>query len=144
MQQFGEFVVNHWGLFIALAVILASLIGLEVKRHLRGIKDVEPVEATRLLYREEAVLLDVRNEADFKSGHIVNAAHIPLDALENRLKELEKFKGKPIIAYCGTGDSSAKACTLLRKRGFDPVYHLGGGLMAWKNADLPLERKKRG
>jgi len=140
--QISEFVVRHWELFAALAAILVLLIGSEVQRRLSGLSDVGPTEATRLINRENAVLLDVREDKEYKEGYIADAVHIPLDALNDRIRELDKYKDRPVLAYCRSGQRSARAGGLLRKQGFERVYNLGGGIQAWQNANLPVRRKK--
>ncbi len=100
-----------------------------------------PAEATLLMNREDAVVLDVRETSEWGSGHIGGARHITLGQLENRLSELEKFKEKPIIVVCATGNRSASACGNLKKHGFNKVFSLGGGVSAWRDASLPLTTK---
>ena len=66
--------------------------------------------------------------------------NIPLNGLGNNLKQLEKHKGKPIVAVCRSGSRSNAACRLLRKQGFEHVKNLRGGMMAWESANLPVKR----
>ncbi|MEO7558058.1 MAG: rhodanese-like domain-containing protein [Gammaproteobacteria bacterium] len=141
MQQITTFILNHWELFLALVVILALLASTGLSHNLLGFKELQPPELTQMVNHQNAVVLDVREDKEFGEGHIVNAVHVPLSTLEVRLKTLEKFKGRPIITTCQTGDRSARAAALLRKHGFEPVYKLAGGLMAWRGAKLPLSTK---
>ncbi|MGA7801735.1 MAG: rhodanese-like domain-containing protein [Gammaproteobacteria bacterium] len=138
--QLSEFVVRHWELVAALAALLTLLVGNEIQRKLRGIKDVGPVETTQMLNHKDALLLDVREEKEYRDGHIGEAVHIPLAALAGRIGELDKYKSRPVVAYCRSGQRSARAGAMLRKQGFE-VYNLGGGMMAWQNANLPTTRK---
>ena len=138
MQQFFAFVVNHWILFLALVVISVLLAATLLSEVLLGFKSVTPAAATQLINREGAVVLDVREEREFRAGHIVNAVHVPLTALEARLKELDKMRETPLIVTCQNGQFSARAGDILRKHGFTKIYKLGGGLMTWKDANLPL------
>ena len=140
MARIVEFVVHHWLLVAAAAAILILLIVTELKRKVLGFKDVAPDEAVRLINRENAVVLDVREDRDFEAGHIINAVHVPLGLLDARAAQLEKHKGRPIIVCCKAGQESAQAGVTLRGQGFDPVYKLGGGMAAWKSANLPLEK----
>lgn len=103
-------------------------------------KQVGTLEATQLINRNDAVIVDVREDSEFAQGHIPNAKHIPLRQLPSRLKELEKFKAKPIIVNCRSGNRSAKACGILNKHGFENVHNLAGGITAWAQAGLPLEK----
>lgn len=141
MEQFLEFVGNHWTLFVALFVILALLIWTVVYAGLQGVSKVDPLDATRLINHEDAVVLDVRGNDEYKQGHIVNSLHIPLNALANQTHKLEKYKARPIIAICRSGQQSASACATLRQHGFEKVYNLNGGIVAWQNASLPLTKR---
>ena len=100
-----------------------------------------PAEATLMMNREDALVLDVRETGEWSSGHITGARHITLAQLEKRLSELDKFKEKPIIVVCATGNRSSSACGQLKKHGFDKVYSLGGGVSSWIEANLPLTTK---
>lgn len=102
---------------------------------------VSPVQATLLINREDAIVLDVREAAEFAQGHIPNSRHIPLAQLDKRLTELEKFKGRTIIVNCASGNRSGAACAALRKRGFEKVFNLAGGIGAWDQAGLPVTKK---
>lgn len=141
MAQFGDFVANHWMLVSALVFIVTLIVVTELKRKVLGFADIKPQEAVRLMNQEEAIALDVRDDKEFRSGHILNAVHIPLPLLEERLQELDAQKDKPVIAYCRTGQRSAQAAVVLRKQGFERVYKLGGGVLAWQGAGLPLTKK---
>ncbi len=142
MSQYITFVTNHWELFLALVVILGLLAGNTFSSRLRGYRTVTPQEATQLINREDAVVVDVREDSEYHGGHIINALHIPLGHVQQRVGELEKHKDKPIIVGCRSGQRSARACGVLKKAGFDNVYNLGGGVLAWQNAGLPLSKKK--
>lgn len=141
MHQYVTFVVHHWELFVALVVILGLLAASSFTDGLRGFRGVSPAEATQLINRQDALVLDTREDGEYRGGHILNSVHIPLDNLDARIGELEKFKGKPIIVGCRSGQRSARACTKLRKNGFEQVYNLTGGVLAWQNANLPLVKK---
>lgn len=108
---------------------------------LRGFSSIHPSMATQLINRENALILDVREDNEYREGHIVNSVHIPVGYLGDRMKELEKFKDRPIIVGCRSGQRSSQACTILKKQGFDTVYNLNGGILAWKNDNLPLTKK---
>lgn len=142
MNQYIEFATNHLYLTTAFIVISLMLIYSFIGNRLRGFGSTAPAEAIRLINRENAVVLDVREENEFLSGHIVNSIHIPLNFLKERLADLEKHKGKPIIVGCRSGQRSATACSLLKKQGFEQVYNLQGGVAAWQNDNLPLVKKK--
>lgn len=141
MEQFVEFVGNHMMLFVATTVVLVLLIHNLVST---GGKDtINPQQATDLINREEAVVLDVRPMNDYAAGHIINSRNIPLNALSKQLHTLDKFKQQPVIVTCRSGAQSGGACKTLRKEGFEKVYNLQGGVLAWQSANLPISKKKR-
>ncbi len=140
LQNLPEFIVNHWVLFLVLVTTLALL----THNLIRGSKgSVDPQGATDLINRREALVVDVRPLADFAQGHILNAINIPMNGFKNQIATLHKHKGKPIVISCRSGAQSATACQHLRKEGFEEVFNLRGGIMAWQNANLPVTRKKR-
>lgn len=141
MNQFIEFALKNWLLFAALAAILALLIGGEILRKFRGVSTLNPTQALQLMNNQDAMVLDIRDSGDYRAGHIPHARHVPLNNLKDRLGELGKSKDRPIIVYCQSGSRSSTACTLLKKNGFAKVHHLGGGIMAWQNANLPINKK---
>lgn len=142
MPQFIEFIINHWILWTAFFVLLGLLLGGEIQRRRYGIAQVGPTQAIQILNREGALLLDVREDKELaETGRIPHARHIPLSRLNERLAELKAGKDKPVVAYCRSGSRSNKAATQLRKAGYEQVYNLAGGILAWENANLPLSRK---
>jgi len=106
-----------------------------------NVENLTVAQATLLMNREDALVLDVRETGEWSSGHITGARHITLAQLEKRMSELEKFKEKPIIVICATGNRSSSACGQLRKGGFAKVFNLAGGVSAWREANLPLTTK---
>ena len=107
---------------------------------LSGVKQIGPQEAVMLINRQDALVLDVREQSEFVDGHIAKARHIPVGALAQRLGELEKHKDKAIVAVCRSGNRSGIACGTLRKAGFQNLHNLAGGMMAWDQAGLPKEK----
>lgn len=101
---------------------------------LSGFREVGPSEAARLVEQEGAVLIDVRERSEWSRGHIPGARHLPLGQLAVRLPELEDLRTRPVVVQCQSGTRSAMAARMLRQAGFERVYNLGGGLMAWRMA----------
>jgi len=125
-------------LLIGLAIGSAVMLILPtLKRGASGVANVSPTEAVMLINRSNAVVIDVRDDAEYAAGHITDAKHIPLAQLQDRIKELHKFKDKPLLVHCQGGVRSAKACELLKKNEFTKVHNLEGGLNAWVQAKLP-------
>lgn len=136
-----EFTGNHPILILAFFGTLGALIYSEVSRRASGMKSVGPIEATQLSNRQDAVFLDIREDSEYKGGHIPDAIHIPLKQLPDRVAELNKFKNKPVIAYCRSGTRTSGATGILKKHGFENVYNLGGGMLAWQKDNLPVSTK---
>lgn len=109
-----------------------------LKRGATGIANLSPSEAVLLMNRSNAIVVDVREATEYAQGHITDARHIPLAELEARLKEINRYKEKPILVHCQGGVRSAKACSVLAKHGFSKLYNLQGGLNAWQQAKLPV------
>lgn len=109
-----------------------------LKKSAGGVPNLTTAEAINLINRSHAIVLDVREDAEFANGHIVDAKHIPVDKLAERLNELAKYKDKPILVNCQRGMRTAKACDILRKAEFTQVHVLQGGLDAWLEAKLPV------
>ena len=106
-----------------------------------GSGGISITDATLLINREDALVLDVRETSEWSTGHIPNARHVALGQLEKHVSELEKFKGKPIIVCCASGNRSSSACATLKKAGFERVFSLNGGIGGWKGAGLPVTAK---
>jgi rhodanese-related sulfurtransferase len=109
---------------------------------LRGNKaEVSPAAATLMMNREDAVILDVRETAEWSGGHIANARHIALGQIDKHLVEIDKLKQTPVIVCCATGGRAQSAREKLVKAGFEKVFNLAGGIAAWSEAGLPLTKK---
>ena len=101
---------------------------------------VTTLQATQLINQGKAIVVDVREPAEFSAGHLRDAKNIPLGELSNRIGELDKFKSKAIIAVCQSGTRSAKAAGQLKKAGFNEAFSLDGGIAAWQAQGLPLTK----
>ncbi len=137
MEQLFEFVGNHYILSGVFVVLVALFVRNEVQR---GGRSVSAQQLVDLINREGAVVLDVRDKKDFGEGHIVDALNIPHAAIASRMGELEKHKVKPVVVACKMGQHSGAVGTVLRKAGFENVARLRGGIMEWRNQNLPVVR----
>lgn len=137
-----EFLQANWQ-WAALAAVSGGWLLFDMIRSQGDKTLVSPVEATLLINREDAVLIDVRDQGEFTQGHLPNARHIPLSEVAQRTGELEKFKSRPLIVYCASGARSATAIATLRKAGFDKLYNLRGGIYEWEKAGQPVSRNKK-
>ena len=140
INQLTEFTGNHTLLVLALIIIIAMLLGGEIQARISGIKAVAPGEATRMINHDNAIMIDMRDDKDYREGHIVNAIHAPAGS-GNDSGKLEKYRDKPVIVYCQRGQRSTAYCSKLKKQGFGSVYNLKGGLLAWQKDALPLSKK---
>jgi rhodanese-related sulfurtransferase len=131
---------NIWLILIA----VASGIGLvwpSIAKRLSGIPQVGVAEAVTLINRRDAIVLDVREQSEHDKGRIANARLIPAGQLKTRVGELEKFKDRPILVHCATGNRSQGAAATLKGAGFKEVFNLQGGMGAWEQAGMPVEKK---
>lgn len=141
MERLPEFISNHLFLVSLFVSLLMLLLWNVFGGTLSGVKQVLPAELTRLVNRENAVLVDLRPAADFETSHILGALNIPHGELEDRQKELEKYNTQPLVFYCASGAVSARISRTFLSRGFEQVHCLKGGLPSWQNANLPLTRE---
>jgi rhodanese-related sulfurtransferase len=135
-----SFVQSNWMLIVVFLLSGGMLVWPLVQRRFTPVKDVTSAEATQLLNRRNAVLLDVREPKEFEGGRLPNAVHIPLSQLAGRTSELAKLVARPVVAYCETGRRSPGAAGVLSKAGFQEIYSLHGGIAAWKKDGLPVEK----
>jgi len=103
-----------------------------------GVTNVSPTEAVVLMNRGKPLILDVRNADEFAAGHIQGAKHIPVAELLSRIKEIEKFKDKPVLVHCQKGPRAKAACAILRGQQFTQIHNLEGGLAGWVEAKMPV------
>jgi rhodanese-related sulfurtransferase len=141
MQEYIEFAGRHTLLFVALAAVIALIIMTELRRIMKGYKEVIPSEAVMLINKKDAMVLDIREADELGQGSIIDSKHIALSALPERLDSLSKDKDKPILVFCKMGNRSAQACKLLLKNSYTNVFGLKGGINAWVNDQLPVSKK---
>lgn len=134
-----EFVQNNL-LLIAVAFVSGAMLLWPLVRRGAGGPWVSTLQATHLINREDALVLDVREPAEYAKGHILGAKNTPLADLERRLPELAKFKARPVIVLCESGNRATNAIGILRRNGFDRAFNLAGGLAAWQQAGLPVAK----
>lgn len=133
-----EFVQNNLLLFVV-AFVSGAMLLWPLFRRTAGGPWVSAAEATHRINREDALVIDVRDPGEYGAGHILGAKNVPLSRLDDG--ELAKRKERPVIVYCDGGERSSKAMAALKKQGFTRVANLSGGLRAWQQAGLPVEKK---
>lgn len=137
-----EFIVNNLALVALFVVSGAMLVWPELSRlgFAGGSRQVGTLDATRLMNQNNSLVLDVREAKEFAEGHLPKSRHIPLAELAARTGEIAKFKERPVLLTCRTGARSTGAARALGKAGFTQVFQLKGGIAAWREAGLPIEK----
>ena len=135
-----EFVTRNWPIALVFVVSGALLLWPLVQRRLAPARDIGTLDATRLLNKENPLVLDVREPAEFAGGRLPNAMHIPLSQLKDRAGEIAKHAARPVIVYCDRGVRGGAAVAALTRIGFTHVQSLRGGFRAWKDAGLPIAK----
>ncbi len=144
MADLIDFATRNWFLFAALAAVGFMLILGEIKRIRSGITPLSAQHILRLINDDEqqVAIIDVREPAEYKQGHLPDAHNIPWSEWARRVHELDKYKNGAIVVYCAQGMRSTDAAAALRKAGFTQVHTLLNGLLSWQEANLPLRKKK--
>ena len=140
MEQFGQFILNHLGLWVALIIILTLVLVNEWLGQKNKAKELSTSEAVKLMNDESAKVFDLREPDAFKAGHIMGAIRVDQNELEK--DSLKKHKQQPIILVCNRGLQSQTAATKLRDQEFQKIYVLSGGMNSWMSADLPIIKGK--
>ena len=128
------------GVLFAVALVSGAMLLWPLVRRGTGGPWVNTTRATEMINREDALMVDVRDPAEYGAGHILGAKSVPLSRVEEGASELDKRKDRPLIVYCDGGDRAAKAAAALKKQGFSRVANLAGGIGAWRQAGLPVEK----
>ncbi len=133
-----NFIIDNWYLFfIALAsggMLLAPLV-----REAAG-GTLTPANAVLLINREKAVVIDVSEPEEFAAGHVGGAKNVPLAQLEERLPMVVKNKALPLVLVCAKGARAQRAVGVAQKLGYDKAQALAGGMKAWRDASMPVEK----
>jgi rhodanese-related sulfurtransferase len=142
VQQFSEFVINNPLLFAALFVVLILLIKAELDHQVNKGLLVSPASAIRLINNhDDALIIDIRAAADYKKGHIKGAKNVHLSDFASSIEAFSDYKNKPVLLYCNSGSTTRRAVKLLKNAGYENINDLEGGIVAWKEANMPLSKK---
>jgi rhodanese-related sulfurtransferase len=125
-------------LFIAAAAISGFMLLWPKLGRGSGDSVVSPLEATQLINHRNAIIVDLRDEKAYAAGSLANARHAPFAELKARVAELVRFKARPVVVLCQTGQQSGRAVATFKEGGFEEAYALAGGIEAWQKAGLPL------
>ncbi len=143
MDQYIEFVTNHYLLSFSLVCVIFLLIQDLISNSFNGFESVSPLIAVTKMDNPKTVVIDVREPNEFPKSHIENAINIPLGKLEEKLPTLEKYKTHPLIVTCQTGARSVPACKILTKAGFEQVFSMAGGMQSWEENKLPIKNSSK-
>ncbi|MCA0403299.1 MAG: rhodanese-like domain-containing protein [Proteobacteria bacterium] len=139
MEHMGQFITNHWELWLALIVVLSLIYINELVSQKKKAKEVSPQAAVGLINNSDAAIIDLRDVENFKNGHIIDA----IRATETDFSKpgFEKYKKTPFILVCAKGLQASTIATKLKDQGFN-AFVLTGGMTAWQAADLPVVKGK--
>lgn len=104
----------------------------------KGHKEIGPGELNDMLAKSEALLVDVREADEFAAGHIAGAINLPLSTFS--ADQVPHPQGKTVVLQCAGGKRSGMALDKCKTAQAAIDTHLGGGIMAWANAGLPIVR----
>ena len=137
-EELLAFAGRHAFYAIALVGITIALLYTEIARLFRPYKALRPAALTALINRENALVVDFSGTAEFEKGHIPGSKNVVMSQFDPESKLLANAKALPVVAVCRTGQASSGAAKRLKDAGFEHVYWLDGGILAWQQADLPL------
>lgn len=140
MDRYLEFILNHYILSLALAVVTYLLIQEFLDTAFKKYDYLSPLLAVAKMNDSDTVVIDVREPHEFIESHIEQAINLPLGKLPEELAKIANHKDKPILISCQTGTRSASAGKILTKAGFEHVFVITGGMQAWeKDYKLPVK-----
>jgi rhodanese-related sulfurtransferase len=135
---FVKFFIDNWYLLVVALASGSMLLWPSVRG--AGAGSLSPAQAVQLINREKAVVIDVCEADEFSAGHVVGSKNVPLGQLEERLPALVKNKALPVVLVCASGARANRAVAVAKKLGYDKAEALAGGLKAWREASMPVEK----
>ncbi len=135
MNQFSEFIIHHWPLWVAFFILLLLVFANEFISQKKKAKEISPQIAVDLINNEDALVIDLRDKDAFKNGHIIDSIHASAEDFNQN--KMDKYKNKNLILICAKGLQAPNVAAKIKTLGFNPRV-LSGGIAAWQNADLPL------
>ncbi|WP_159911223.1 rhodanese-like domain-containing protein [Pantoea sp. 18069] len=133
-----NFIIDNWYL-ILLALASGAMLLLPVLKGGTG-GTLSAANAVQLINREKAVVIDVCEPEEFAAGHVNGSRNVPLGELQERLPSVVKNKALPVILVCARGPRAQRAEGIARKLGYPRAQALAGGMKAWREANLPVEK----
>ncbi|MEI6145245.1 MAG: rhodanese-like domain-containing protein [Methylococcales bacterium] len=140
MERYLDFILNHYILSLALAVVTYLLIQEFLDTAFKKHSDISPLLAVAKMNDSDTLVIDVRDATDFPASHIDQAISMPLGKLAEDISKISEHKNKPVLIACLNGTRSASAAKLLAKAGFEQIFVITGGMQAWENDyKLPIK-----
>jgi rhodanese-related sulfurtransferase len=133
-----KFIIDNW-MLISVALASGAMLMWPVIQGATG-GNLSTADAVQLINRERAVVVDVCEAGEFAAGHVGGAKSVPMGQFEQRLPEVVKNKTLPLILVCASGQRASRAAAIAKKLGYEKAQVLAGGLKAWKDANLPVEK----
>ena len=133
-----KFLIDNW-MLISVALASGAMLLWPVIQGATS-TGLSAAHAVQLINRERAVVVDVSDAQEFAAGHVGGARNVPVAQLEQRLPEVVKNKALPLILVCASGARANRALAVAKKLGYEKAQVLAGGLKAWKEANLPVEK----
>ena len=133
-----KFILDNW-MLISVALASGVMLMLPTIQGAAG-AGLSPTQAVQMINREKAQVVDVCSAEEYAAGHLVGARHVPLEQLEQQLDGVARNKSLPLILVCASGIRSKRAVAVAKKLGYEQAHSLSGGLNAWKEANLPVEK----
>lgn len=140
MQDIVQFIIHHW-LLSSVFLVLLILLLIEEARSKGILGQISTQELIQMMNHESGVVIDIRNREAYQEGHIVGAVNFPQIDIEKDIVKLNKYKERPIIIVCATGQKAGEVVTKLKKQNFAKVHALSGGMQSWKSAQMPVVKK---
>ena len=139
MDQYIEFISNHYLLSLALIVVTYLLLQELIESTFNKFEGLSPMLAVTKMNSADTIIVDVRDPHEYIKGHIENSINLPLGKFSETLSSLEKYKKNPVIVVCQTGTRSTPACKTLAKADFEQIFNITGGMQSWEDNKLPIK-----
>lgn len=144
LERLSDFFAGNLLLSLAFLGVTLALVVTELNRLRRKYQAIGPARLTELVNREQALVIDLRPQAEFEKGHIASSRNLPSSQFDPENKVLAKARELPVVLVCQRGQTAGPAAERLVRAGFAQVHVLEGGIAAWQQADLPLARGREG
>jgi rhodanese-related sulfurtransferase len=140
MEKFLVFASEQW---LLLSALVASIWALAFFEQRRAGTAISTNQLTALVNDDQAVLIDLRDKADFDAGHVVGSINLPFSKWQAQQTgggdtELSRYKEKPIVLICKMGQQSSHVARKLVSGDYPQVYRLTGGISEWQSTQMPL------